>query len=298
MAAPGPGREARRHRGAMEEAVEMAFGVAARHQPDPKARPPVAPHGHDPREALGRGIPSQMELDDGRRVHRIHLELRRVQEHRRQAEAELALERVVDSRGEETDARGDADAVRARGDHTPGLDAHAVDAEACPDLGARAERGQTELGVELRPVDHGDLLVAAVDPDGPARRRDDGARGRAIQDETVGHLEQVGDLVGDHPRAVRGRADRGMLLEDADVEALLGEKERGIEPRGSGADHRHVERAHVTPIVSPTSLSVGIDCPRPPSRGVRAPAAPPRWPARSRARADTRATARPRSPVF
>ena len=133
----------------MEEAVEMALGVPARHHPDPKARPPVAPHGHDPREALGRGLPAQVELDDGRRVHGIHLELRRVQEHRRQAESELALERVVDARGEEADARGDADPVRTRGDHAPGPDAHAVDAEARPDLGARAERGQTELGVVI-----------------------------------------------------------------------------------------------------------------------------------------------------
>src|SRR6185295_7710922 len=39
-----PGLEAFRHRGALEEAVEMALGITARHQADPKARPPVALH--------------------------------------------------------------------------------------------------------------------------------------------------------------------------------------------------------------------------------------------------------------
>ena len=174
------GRSARDGRG-RRRGPSVRSGAAGAH-PD---------HRNDPREALRRRPLPEVKLDDRRHRRGVDLDLGRVQEQGRQAEAELARKPVADPAGEKTHAGVDPLPVRARGAHAPRLDAHVVDAEAGPQLGARALGRHTELGVELRPVDHGDLLVARRQRDGAARRRDDGARRRPIQDEAVGDLEQV-----------------------------------------------------------------------------------------------------------
>ena len=113
--------------------------------------------------------------------------------------------------------------------------------ESRPDLDAGALSRGTELAVELPAVDDGDPLPVGGEGEDPVARRVDQAGRRTTEHQALRDLEEVGELIRDDPGAVSRLPERGVLLEEDDVEALLGQEQSRVEASRATAHHDDVE---------------------------------------------------------
>src|SRR5580704_2127257 len=163
-----------------------------------------------------------------------------MQEARRQLESELALQPVPDATREHAHPR------TQRASRAHDLDARGVRVEARrpkpgPDLDAGALGGDGELAIELAAVDDRDPLPAGAEGEDPPAGRVDQAGRRTTEHQALRNLEEVGDLIRDDPGTVSGLPERGVLLEEDDIEALLGQEQSGVEASRAAAHHDDVE---------------------------------------------------------
>ena len=163
-----------------------------------------------------------------------------MEEARRQLEPELALQPIPDSTREHAHPRTQS-ASRAHDLYARRVRVEALRPEPGPDLDAGALGGKGELAIELAAVDDRDPLPAGAEREDPPARRVDQAGRRTAEHQALRNLEEIGDLVRDDPGAVSGLPERGVLLEEDDVEALLGQEQSGVEARWAPAHHDDVE---------------------------------------------------------
>jgi hypothetical protein len=92
-------------------------------------------------------------------------------------------------------------------------------------MSTRALGGGAELAIELPAIDDRDAFSVRGEGEDAAGRRVDQARRRAMEHQALRDLEEIGHLVRDDTGAVRRLPEHRVLLEDDDVEALLGEEQ-------------------------------------------------------------------------
>src|SRR6185295_15934646 len=136
---------------AIDEFAERRVRPLLAHHPDSRKRSRSTAEGHQPAEAAGRNLPSQIDLDvvDSRERN---LALRAVNEEPRQAEPELPIEAIVRAAGE--DARPSVDGPeRGRNHHAIRFDVDLADPASRPDLCSRRRRVSRQRGVESSAID-------------------------------------------------------------------------------------------------------------------------------------------------
>ena len=94
------------------------------------------------------------------------------------------------------------------------------------DGGAGVDGRGGEVAVEDPAIDDGRTNALGIDDDRGAVGRDESRRVRGADNRSARKAELVEGVEAEHARAVNGRADEVVFLEDADVEAGRGQLAR------------------------------------------------------------------------
>jgi hypothetical protein len=219
----------------------VSSGVVAAHQADAR-RTSSAADRHDPGKPLRRDLLAEMHFDlSGPR--RRQLDLRRLQEHGRSAQVQAAMKRITRAARQDAGACAQPSGVGAGHRHVRRAHVDGRHFRGHVEGRARQSGALVQGPIEQHAIDDERFRRGSGVGDGLARRRVEPDRLQGIQDRLARQLELIVRLRRQNARAVDRFAARVVLLEHGHVEAITGQQQRGVQPRGAAADDDHIVHA-------------------------------------------------------